>query len=160
MFKFQTAFDRAESQGNRFASQYDKDHAGEPFDRYQFDDEYEKLGILTPCRKCGYPLENGRDEYDGSYATLEPLFQSRSGNGYRSGQHYRFERDVGLSGFCESCCHDLVPWFQKLADVCEVMKVINYLERSIRCQRTNNPVEKSKLLDNLGKCLSTPPSGF
>ena len=55
---------------------------------------------------------------------------------------------------------ELKTWFQKLADVLEVNKCVNYLERSIRCQRNNNPVEKSKLLDNLGKCLSTPPSGF
>lgn len=163
MFKFQSEWERVEKTFKRFLNQYDEDHEGQPFDEHHFDKEWEKQQILTPCRRCGTPIDSFDDEpIFCSRSALSPMFAQYRSNGERTGQRPRFyyPSDVGFDGFCESCCHDLVPWFQKLADVLEVNKVVNYLERSIRCQRNNNPVEKSKLLDNLGKCLSTPPSVY
>ena len=60
----------------------------------------------------------------------------------RTGQRpsFYYPSDVG-SMVSVSLVADLVPWFQKLADVLEVNKVVSYSERSIRCQRNNNPVE-------------------
>ena len=164
MFKFQTEWDRVEKAFEHFSVEYDKTYPDESaFSEQHFQLEWEKLQITTPCRRCGVALDvpDVKDWFD-SRKVLEPMFIPYRANGERTGQRPRFysPSDVGLSGFCESCSHDLVPWFQRLQDVCEVMKAVNYLERSIRCQRNNNPVEKSKLLDNLGKCLSTPPSGF
>ncbi len=161
MFKFQTEWKRADDAFMRFCDQYDEEHGRKRFDQEHFDKEWEKLQILTPCRRCGTSLDvPNASEYFESGSVLGPMFTQYRSNGERTGQRPRFYYpfDVGFDGFCESCCHDLVPWFQKLADVLEVNKVVNYLGRSIRCQRNNNPVEKSKLLDNLGKCLSTPHS--
>ena len=121
--------------------------------------EIEPLLPSYPCRRCG----NHECEFSNR---LNVVF-------HRDNLPFRDifvnvncpDRDQ-FHGLCDECCIALVPWFMKLYDIQLAITTVNFLERSIICQkRMSQPspailLEKSKLRASLGRCLLTPPLAF
>lgn len=110
--------------------------------------EIEPLLPSYPCRRCG----NHDCEFSDRLAILFHGVDVPLRNEFH--------------GLCDECSIALVPWFMKLLDVRMSITTVNFLERSIRCQKRMSQtspavqLEKSKLRASLGRCLLTPPLAF